>query len=283
MIALPPPSAARSGAPSLGCSRAAACSYSPRSPTMAALPYDSPGAPSASVAFLASSAPSSSPASISRVRSSTNRPANGFSSTTTAAALRSGRRPSRPPSLSVSSTIVTILRIFTIAHSPRDWRLGSLAWRTLRPTAAAPEASAGAPALHLVEQQAVEQLRIEVGGLLRQQLAAPHHRLQLLHRRGGDEERRLASALAGRAHRLGPIRRVVHVTARLELGVVDAEQRAQQPLVQDGDGEPPPRRRRAGRPRDRGPRLGAQGEARRLAARHHAAAWRRRRERERIG
>ena len=95
-----------------------------------------------------------------------------------------------------------------------------------------------------------------MGGLLRQQLAAPHHRLQLGRRGGRDEERRLAAALAGRANRLGLIGRVVHVAARLELGVIDAEQRAQQPLVQDRDGQRAPRRRGAGRPGDRGRRLG---------------------------
>src|SRR5205814_901204 len=146
MMALPQPTAARSGAPSLGCSSAAACSYSPASPTMAALPNDSAGAPSASVAFLASSAPSSSPASISGVRSSTKRPANGFSSTATAATLRTGRLASRPPSLRISSTIVTILRSFSM----------------------------GGSGLQPVEDQPVEQLGIEVRGLLRQHLAAAH-------------------------------------------------------------------------------------------------------------
>src|SRR6185369_1848984 len=169
MMALPPPTAARSGAPSLGCRSAAACSYSPRSPTIAALPYDSAGPPSASVAFFASSAPSSSPASISGVRSSTKRPANGFSSTTTAAAFRTGRLASRPTSLSTSSTIVTSLRIFI----------------PLLPFFARPS---GARGLHRRldgesgEHQAVEQLGIEVRRLLRQQLAAPHDGLQLARR-----------------------------------------------------------------------------------------------------
>ena len=38
MMAMPPPTAARNGAPSVGWRMAAACSYSPCSPTMAALP-----------------------------------------------------------------------------------------------------------------------------------------------------------------------------------------------------------------------------------------------------
>ena len=38
MMALPPPTAARKGVPSVGWRIAAACSYSPSTPTMAALP-----------------------------------------------------------------------------------------------------------------------------------------------------------------------------------------------------------------------------------------------------
>src|SRR2546428_8979588 len=181
MMALPPPTAARSGAPSFGCRSAAACSYSPCSPTIAAFPYDSAGAPSASVAFLARSAPSSSPASMSGARSSTKRPANGFSSTTTAAALRTGRLASRPPSLRISSTTVTIFRIFTMSVSEP------------------------------IKHQAVQEFRIEVRRLLRQHLAPAHDRLQLRKRRRSDEERRLVASRARQAHRLRLVRRVLHV------------------------------------------------------------------------
>src|SRR5262249_23944980 len=155
-----------SGAPSLGCSSAAACSYSPPSPPIAALPNDSAGAPSASVAFLASSAPSSSPASISGVRSSTKRPANGFSSTATAATLRTGRLASRPPSLRISSTTVTTFRSRTMAF-PLPLRLEPMKYQT------------------------VQQLGVEVCGLLGQHFATAHDRLQLLGSRRRDEERRL--------------------------------------------------------------------------------------------
>src|ERR671936_572971 len=179
MIALPPPTAARSGAPSLGCSSAAACSYSPCSPTIAALPYDSAGAPSASVAFFASSAPSSSPASMSGVRSSTKRPANGFSSTTTAATLRTGRLASRPPSRRISSTTVTILRIFTIAQSPR----------APPPERRTAEPCEAAPTLNTMKHEAIEQLGIEVRRFLRQHLAAAYDGLQLVARRRRDDER----------------------------------------------------------------------------------------------
>src|ERR1043166_9610718 len=237
MIALPPPTAARSGAPSLGCSSAAACSYSPPSPTIAALPNDSAGAPSASVAFFASRAPSSSPASISGVRSSTKRPANGFSSTATPGTLRSGRLASRPPSLTISSTTVTTLRSLTMAS-------------LLQP----------------VEDQPVEQLGIEVRGLLGQHLAAAHDGLQLLGARGRDEERALGPALARPAHGFLGVRGVLDVRARVQLGVVDVEQRAQQALVQHRDGERAPRRRGAGRPRDRGRRARPQRERESLGA-----------------
>src|SRR5438309_5183019 len=187
IIAFPPPTAARSGAPSVGCSSAAACSYSPCSPTMAAFPYDSAGAPSASVAFLASSAPSSAPASTSGVRSSTKRPANGFSSTTTAAAFRTGRLASRPPSLRISSTTVTIFRIFTMF-------------------------SISEPGKH----QPIEEFRIEVRRLLRQHLAAADDRLELVERRGRDEQGRLISPGAGEAHRLRLVRRVLDVRPGVE-------------------------------------------------------------------
>src|SRR2546421_5511928 len=251
MMALPPPTAARSGAPSFGCSSAAACSYSPASPTMAALPNDSAGAPSASVAFLASSAPSSSPASISGVRSSTKRPANGFSSTATAAALRTGRLASRPPSLRISSTTVTILRSFTmVAVSPSR--------------------------LEAVEDQPVEQLGIEVRRFLRQHRAAADDRLQLLRRRRGDEEGGLVAPLACPAHGLVLVGGVVHVRARVELGVVDVEQRAQQSLVEHRDGERAPRGRGARRPPDRPRRLRAHSEHGGLGARHHGQPRRRR-------
>src|SRR3989338_2873454 len=174
MIALPPPTATRSGAPSFGCKSGAACSSSPASPTMAALPYDSAGTPSASVAFLASRRPSSSPASISGVRSSTNRPANGFSSTATAATLRTGRAAARPPSVRISSTTVISFRMFTMSLP------------------------------HTVEYESIEELRIEVRGLLRQELAALHHGLQLFGCGRGDQEGRLTAALAREPYRLAP-------------------------------------------------------------------------------
>src|SRR5438270_3429357 len=188
MMALPPPTAARRGAPSLGCSSAAACSYSPCSPTMAAFPYDSAGAPSASVAFLASSAPSSAPASTSGVRSSTKRPANGFSSTTTAAALRTGRLASRPPSLRISSTTVTIFRIFTISNLPPT---------IVRPNVERRSPGEAAPTLNTMEHQPIQELRIEVRRLLRQHLAAADDRLELVQRRRRNEEGRLISPGAG--------------------------------------------------------------------------------------
>src|SRR6185295_16079766 len=223
MMALPPPTAARSGAPSLGCSSAAACSYSPPSPTMAALPNDSAGAPSASVAFFASSAPSSSPASISGVRSSTKRPAKGFSSTATAATLRTGRLASRPPSLRISSTTVTTLRSLTVVRG--------------HPGRVPPFPSVIVPPLLLqaVKDQPVEQLGIEVRGLLGQDLAAAHDGLEFLWCRGGDKERGLVASLARPAHGLLRGRAVIDVRARVQLGVVDGEQGAQQPLVEHRD------------------------------------------------
>src|SRR5438874_5252429 len=241
MMALPPPTAARSGEPSLGCSSAAACSYSPCSPTMAAFPYDSAGAPSASVAFFASSAPSSSPASMSGVRSSTKRPANGFSSTTTAAALRTARLASRPPSLRISSTTVTILRIFTMSQSPR----------ALPPERRAAEPCEAAPTLNTTKHETVEQLGIEVRGLLRQHLPAAHDGLQLVDRRRRDEERRLIASRARETHRLGLVRRVVDVRFGVELGVRDVAERLQHALVEDRHGQLAPRARRARRPRQR--------------------------------
>src|SRR5215813_5817448 len=91
---------------------AAACSYSPPSPTIAAFPYDCTDAPSADTARRPSRSPSSSPVFTSRDRSSSKRPANGFSMTAIAAAVRSGRDNPRPPSSSISSTTVSIFRIF---------------------------------------------------------------------------------------------------------------------------------------------------------------------------
>ena len=82
---------------------------------MAALPYDSAAAPSVSIAFFDRSAPSSSPASTSGVRSSTKPPANGFSITATAATLCTGRVAARPPSLRISSLTVTSLRMLTMS------------------------------------------------------------------------------------------------------------------------------------------------------------------------
>ena len=58
-----------------------------------------------------------------------------------------------------------------------------------------------------MENEPVQQLRVEVGGLLRQELASTHDRLQLRGRRRGDQERRLTLALAGEPDRLGPVRR----------------------------------------------------------------------------
>src|SRR2546427_11860470 len=100
-----------------------------------------------------------------------------------------------------------------------------------------------------MENEPVQQLRVEVGGLLRQELASTHDRLQLRGRRRGDQERRLTLALAGEPDRLGPVRRVVHVRLRVELGVGDAEQRAEQSLVEDRHGEPPPGAWSPARPR----------------------------------
>src|SRR6267378_849581 len=240
MMALPPPTAARSGAPSFGWSNAAACSYSPCSPTMAAFPYDSAGAPRASVAFLASSAPSSSAASTSGARSSTKRPANGFSSTTTAAALRTGRLASRPPSLRISSTIVTILRIFTMSVSESR------------------------------KHETVQELRIEVRRLLRQHLATAHDRLQLRQRRGGDEERRLVASGAGQAHRLRLVRRVLDVGPGVELVIGDVAERLEDALVEDRHRQLAPRPRGARRPGQRVERRGSERQGDRARGGDHA-------------
>src|SRR5438093_6242408 len=264
MMALPPPTAARSGAPSFGCRSAAACSYSPCSPTIAAFPYDSAGAPRASVAFLARSAPSSSPASMSGVRSSTKRPANGFSSTTTAAALRTARLASRPPSLRISSTTVTILRIFTMSQSPR-----------------AP--CEAAPTLNTTKHETVEQLGVEVRGLLRQHLPAAHDGLQLVDRRRRDEERRLIASRARETHRLGLVRRVVDVRFGAELGVRDVAERLQHALVEDRHGQLAPRARRARRPRQRVEGLRPQRKAHGALLGDDAERAVRRVKRERVG
>src|SRR5580693_3236435 len=70
--------------------------------------------PKAATAFWASRSPSSSPIAISGERSSTYRPAKGFSITTIAAARRVGGLTRCPISIKVSSTTVTILRITTL-------------------------------------------------------------------------------------------------------------------------------------------------------------------------
>src|SRR5438034_7177872 len=102
---------------------------------------------------------------MSGVRSSTNFPANGFSMTATVATLRRGRFAGRPPSVRISSTTVTSLRMFTIEGSSSASSLGE-------------------PMKH----EAVQELRVEVRGLLRQQLAPSHHRLELVRRGRCDEE-----------------------------------------------------------------------------------------------
>src|SRR5262249_39804037 len=68
--------------------------------------------PSAATARWVSNSPSSSPISISSVRSSTYFPAYGFSMTATDAARRVGGWTIRPISLQISSTKVASLRIF---------------------------------------------------------------------------------------------------------------------------------------------------------------------------
>src|SRR5919109_773252 len=150
-------------------------------------------------------------AARSGVRSSTKRPANGFSSTTTAAALRTGRLASRPPSLRISSTTVTILRIFTIAQSPR----------ASPPERRAAEPCDAAPTLNTMKHEAIEQLGIEVRRFLRQHLAAAYDGLQFVARRRRDDERGLIASGARQAHRLGLLRRVVHVGLGVELRVRD--------------------------------------------------------------
>ena len=73
--------------------------------------------PSAATALFESNSPSSSPIAISGLRSSTYRPANGFSITAMAAARRVGGVTGRPISVSVSSTTVTILRMTALMPS----------------------------------------------------------------------------------------------------------------------------------------------------------------------
>src|ERR1700758_3556459 len=70
--------------------------------------------PKAATALLASKSPSSSPMAINGERSSTYRPAKGFSITAIAAARRVGGLTPCPISIRVSSTTVTILRITTL-------------------------------------------------------------------------------------------------------------------------------------------------------------------------
>src|SRR5438105_9447367 len=158
---------------------------------------------------------------MSGVRSSTKRPANGFSSTTTAAALRTARLASRPPSLRISSTTVTILRIFTMSQSPR-----------------AP--CEAAPTLNTTKHETVEQLGIEVRGLLRQHLPTAHDGLQFVDRRRRDEERRLIASRARETHRLGLAAGVADVRLAVELVVRGVPGRLQHAVVEDRHGQLPP-------------------------------------------
>src|SRR5262245_38167153 len=101
-----------------------------------------------------------------------------------------------------------------------------------------------------MEDEAVQKLRVEVCGLLRQELATLYHRLELLGRGRCNQKRGLTRAGAGALDRLGSVGRVVHVCPGVEPGAGDSEERAQQSFVENRHRESPQRRRRSARPRD---------------------------------
>src|SRR5262249_52299377 len=112
MIAWPPPTASRIGWPRRGGIIAAPCSISPATPTIAAFPYATAGRESKLARSSMTRGPSSAASANSGDRSSTNRSANGLSTTATATARVMGWLISRPASAKIVSLVKLSLRKF---------------------------------------------------------------------------------------------------------------------------------------------------------------------------
>src|SRR6516162_6624693 len=112
MIASPPPTASRIGWPRRGWSIAAPCSISPPTPTIAAFPYATAERERRLARSDMTRRPSSAPSANSGDRSSTNRSANGLSTTATATARVMGWLIGRPTSAKIVSLVKLSLRRF---------------------------------------------------------------------------------------------------------------------------------------------------------------------------
>src|SRR6516225_1843287 len=132
MIAWPPPTASRIGWPRRGWIIAAPCSISPATPTIAAFPYATAGRERRLARSGMTRWPSSAPSANSGDRSSTNRSANGLSTTATATARVMGWLISRPASAKIVSLVKLSLRKFiavlrcyetrtSYSHSDEGW------------------------------------------------------------------------------------------------------------------------------------------------------------------